>query len=78
MPTTDYQEPTLALTRDLIACTSVTPHDAGCQALMMARLQQAGFAVEPLPFGEVDNFWATHGSSGPLLVFAGKDQQRTR
>ena len=71
MPTTDYQEPTLALTRDLIACTSVTPDDAGCQALMMARLQQAGFAVEPLRFGEVDNFWATRGSSGPLLVFAG-------
>ena len=71
MPTTDHQEPTLALTRDLIACTSVTPDDAGCQSLMMARLQQAGFAVEPLRFGEVDNFWATRGSSGPLLVFAG-------
>ena len=71
MPITDDQEPTLALTRDLIACTSVTPDDAGCQPLMMARLQQAGFAVEPLRFGEVDNFWATRGSSGPLLVFAG-------
>ena len=71
MPTTDAQEPTLALTRDLIACASVTPEDAGCQSLMIARLQQAGFAVEPLRFGEVDNFWATRGSSGPLLVFAG-------
>ena len=71
MPTTDAQEPTLALTRDLIACASVTPQDAGCQSLMMTRLQQAGFAVEPLRFGEVDNFWATRGSSGPLLVFAG-------
>ncbi len=71
MPITDDQEPTLALTRDLIACTSVTPEDAGCQSLMMVRLQQAGFAVEPLRFGEVDNFWATRGSSGPLLVFAG-------
>ena len=71
MPTTDAQEPTLALTRDLIACASVTPGDAGCQSLMMARLQQAGFAVEPLRFGEVENFWATRGSSGPLLVFAG-------
>jgi len=71
MPTTDTQEPTLALTQELIACASVTPEDAGCQSLMMARLQQAGFAVEPLRFGEVDNFWATRGSSGPLLVFAG-------
>ena len=56
MPTTDHQEPTLALTRDLIACASVTPEDAGCQSLMMARLQQAGFAVESLRFGAVDNF----------------------
>lgn len=71
MPTTDTQEFTLALTQELIACASVTPDDAGCQSLMMARLQQAGFAVEPLRFGEVDNFWATRGSSGPLLVFAG-------
>ena len=71
MPTTDAQEPTLALTRDLIACASVTPEDAGCQSLMMTRLQQAGFSVEPMRFGEVDNFWATRGASGPLLVFAG-------
>ena len=71
MPTTDDQEHTLALTRDLIACASVTPEDAGCQSLMMARLQRAGFSVEPMRFGEVDNFWATRGASGPLLVFAG-------
>ena len=71
MPTSDDQEPTLALTRDLIACASVTPEDAGCQSLMMARLQQAGFSVESLRFGAVDNFWARRGSSGPLLVFAG-------
>ena len=71
MPTTDAQEPTLALTRDLITCASVTPEDAGCQSLMMTRLQQAGFSVEPMRFGEVDNFWATRGASGPLLVFAG-------
>ena len=71
MPITDDREPTLALTRDLIACASVTPEDAGCQSLMMARLKQAGFWVEPLRFGEVNNFWATHGASGPLLIFAG-------
>ena len=71
MPTTDDQEPTLALTRDLIACASVTPEDAGCQSLMMTHLQQAGFSIEPMRFGEVDNFWATRGASGPLLVFAG-------
>lgn len=71
MSTTDDHDPTLALTKDLIARPSITPEDAGCQALMMTRLQQAGFTVEPMRFGDVDNFWATHGGSGPLLVFAG-------
>ena len=71
MSTIDHQDATLALTRELIARPSVTPVDAGCQGSMMARLEQAGFSVEPMRFGEVDNFWATRGASGPLLVFAG-------
>ncbi len=71
MPTTDDSDPTLTLAKDLIARPSVTPEDAGCQALMMTRLQQIGFAVEPMRFGDVDNFWATRGKAGPLLVFAG-------
>ena len=71
MPTIDDQDATLALTRELIARRSVTPDDAGCQDSMMARLEQVGFAVEPMRFGEVDNFWATRGTSGSLLVFAG-------
>ena len=71
MPTTDDRNPTLTLTKDLIARPSVTPEDAGCQALMMTRLQQIGFSVEPMRFGDVDNFWATCGKAGPLLVFAG-------
>ncbi len=71
MPTTDPDEATLALTCELISRQSVTPEDAGCQDAMMSRLQQAGFSVDNMRFGEVDNFWATHGTSGPLLVFAG-------
>ena len=71
MPTIDDQGATLALTRELIARRSVTPDDAGCQDSMMARLEQAGFSVELMRFGEVDNLWATRGTSGPLLVFAG-------
>ena len=71
MPTTDPDEATLALTRELISLQSVTPDDAGCQNAMVSRLQQAGFSVDTMRFGEVDNFWATHGASGPLLVFAG-------
>ena len=71
MPTTDDSDPTLTLAKDLIARPSVTPEDAGCQALMMTRLQQIGFSVEAMRFGDVDNFWATRGTTGPLLVFAG-------
>ena len=71
MPITDPDDATLALTRELIARQSVTPDDAGCQDAMVSRLKQAGFSVDAIRFGEVDNFWATHGTSGPLLVFAG-------
>ena len=67
----DPEDATLALTRALIACPSVTPEDAGCQQLIMDRLSAAGFACEPMQFAEVDNFWATRGEGGPLLVFAG-------
>jgi succinyl-diaminopimelate desuccinylase len=61
----------LELTQELVSRRSLTPDDAGCQTLMMARLQKLGFAVEPMRFGQVDNFWARLGRSGPLLVFAG-------
>ena len=64
-------EPTLELCCELIRRPSVTPEDAGCQALMMARLQAIGFTCTPLPFGDVSNFWAERGTGGPLLVFAG-------
>ena len=64
-------EKTLELCCDLIRCASVTPADAGCQALMMERLQALGFRCTDLPFGEVSNFWAQRGERGPLLVFAG-------
>lgn len=62
---------TLALTEALIRCDSITPHDAGCQLLMIERLEALGFQVEQLRFGEVDNFWARRGNGGPVLCFAG-------
>ena len=71
MLTTEVNDPTLALTRLLIARASVTPHDAGCQQVMGERLARVGFSVEHMRFGDVDNLWATRGGQGPLLVFAG-------
>lgn len=63
--------PTLSLAKALIACRSVTPEDAGCQALLARRLSSLGFDTEAMPFGDVSNLWARRGSDGPLLVFAG-------
>ena len=63
--------PTLALTKALISRASVTPQDKGCQELMIERLNAIGFDVEHLRFGDVDNFWAVRGHSGPILCFAG-------
>lgn len=61
----------LELTRALIACPSVTPADAGCQALMTERLAASGFRIETLQFGSVTNLWARRGDAGPVLCFAG-------
>ncbi len=55
----------------LITRPSVTPEDRGCQALLCERLGAIGFAIESMPHGDVQNFWARHGQSGPLIVFAG-------
>ena len=61
----------VALACDLITRQSVTPQDAGCQALISERLQGAGFDCEHLRLGQVDNLWATHGSGSPVLVLLG-------
>ena len=62
---------TLELAKSLISRPSVTPNDKGCQAIMIDRLEKIGFKIHPLKFGDVDNFWATHGDTGPIFSFAG-------
>jgi succinyl-diaminopimelate desuccinylase len=61
----------LKLAQELIARRSVTPEDGGCQELIAARLERAGFRVEPMKFGEVANLWARRGSGSPVVCFAG-------
>ena len=61
----------VALAKTLIARPSVTPDDAGCQDLIAARLQAAGFRCERLDFGDVRNLWCEHGDGGEVLVFLG-------
>jgi len=63
--------PTAILACELIRRPSITPDDQGCQQLMMQRLESIGFRCEAMRIGEVDNFWALRGTSGPVLCFAG-------
>ena len=65
------RSPTVELAMQLITQPSVTPTDAGCQAIMIARLKSRGFKIENLRFDDVHNFWAVHGDSGPIFCFAG-------
>ncbi|MBV9576558.1 MAG: succinyl-diaminopimelate desuccinylase [Gammaproteobacteria bacterium] len=61
----------LSLAEQLIACPSISPHDAGCQKIIRECLTRLGFECEALPFGDVDNLWAKYGKSSPLVIFAG-------
>ncbi|MYJ75128.1 MAG: succinyl-diaminopimelate desuccinylase [Gammaproteobacteria bacterium] len=68
----------LALTEAMVARRSISPDDAGCQEVLIDRLENARFVVERMPFGDVDNLWAVHPGPScdtlvaePRLVFAG-------
>jgi succinyl-diaminopimelate desuccinylase len=62
---------TLALAQTLIARRSLTPDDAGCQEILIDRLEKLGFHIERMRSGEVDNLWARRGTTVPVLCFAG-------
>ncbi|MUK65636.1 succinyl-diaminopimelate desuccinylase [Aliivibrio fischeri] len=63
--------PTLALAKDLLSRQSITPEDAGCQELMIKRLEALGFTIEIMVFEDTTNFWARRGNDAPLFTFAG-------
>jgi succinyl-diaminopimelate desuccinylase len=62
---------TLLLAEQLIALSSVTPQDRGCQARLAELLAPLGFDCETVQSGDVTNLWARRGNTQPLLVFAG-------
>jgi len=68
---TELTDPTIDLLCDLIRRRSVTPDDAGCQDILRARLEAAGFVCETLQFNDVTNLWARRGTAAPVLCFAG-------
>lgn len=64
------------LTRSLIRCPSVTPHEGGALDLLERALSGLGFACHRLRFAEpgtaeVDNLYARLGPAGPNFCYAG-------
>jgi len=66
-----HKSRTLALTEELIALDSITPHDQGCQQRIMELLAPLGFRAETITSNGVTNLWARRGTQAPLFVFAG-------
>ncbi len=64
-------KPEIELLSDLIRRASITPDDAGCQQLLIGRLEALGFECETMIFGATTNLWARRGSVSPVLCFAG-------
>ena len=62
--------PVIELAQQLIKRPSLSPHDEGCQQLMIDRLKAIGFTVEAMDFEDTQNFWAWRGE-GQTLAFAG-------
>jgi succinyl-diaminopimelate desuccinylase len=62
---------TLALTEELIALSSITPDDKGCQRRLAELLAPLGFVCETITSNNVTNLWARKGTQAPLFVFAG-------
>ena len=62
---------TLALTEKLIALSSVTPDDKGCQQHLIDILTPLGFVCETIQSNDVTNLWARRGTASPVFVFAG-------
>lgn len=59
------------LAQNLIRRLSISPDDQGCQQMLAERLANLGFEIEWMNFGETTNLWAKHGSTKPLVAFAG-------
>ena len=66
----------ITLTQALVKCQSITPKDDGALLVVQNHLSSMGFDCSPLLFSgngsyEVKNLFATIGSDGPHLAFAG-------
>ncbi len=67
----DVASDPLPLAQALIRRASVTPADAGAQAVLADALVRLGFNVTKLRFGETENLFARVGAGKPHFCFAG-------
>ncbi len=73
---TEFNLNPIKLTQALVKCKSITPKDDGALVVVQDHLSSMGFNCSPLLFSgngsyEVKNLFATIGSDGPHLAFAG-------
>ena len=66
----------ISLTTSLVQCPSITPKDEGALDIIQSHLHYLGFDCTRLPFSDkksydVDNLFATIGTRGKHLAFAG-------
>ena len=66
----------IIITQALVKCASITPKDEGALDIVENHLSYLGFKCTRLPFSDpssydVDNLFATIGSNGKHLAFAG-------
>ena len=66
----------LELSKDLIACPSVTPENAGALDVLQNALEPLGFTCQRMVFSaegtpDVDNLYARYGTQSPNICFAG-------
>ena len=59
------------LSQSLIRCPSVTPQDEGALDILETTLKSLGFKCHRLPFGDIDNLYASIGTGGLNFCFAG-------
>lgn len=63
--------PTAQHLKHLIERRSISPEDAGCLDYITKQLEKVGFECTRLDDKPVSNLWATFGTEGPMVVFAG-------
>ncbi|WP_085442557.1 succinyl-diaminopimelate desuccinylase [Magnetofaba australis] len=61
----------LEIALELLRAPSITPEDHGAQDILIRHLEDLGFTIHHLRFGDIENFYARIGETGKNFCFAG-------